>query len=295
MVISMIQYDEPVIRPPSEADSLILQATLGCSHNRCAFCVTYQTKRYRQRPEQGLMAEIDWAARIKPAVRKVFLGDGDALSLSTDRLLRILAHLKKRLPALRRTAAYARPANFRRKSVEELQALRRAGLQFLYVGLESGEDEILRRIEKGVTADEMAHLCAKPHEAGIKLFVTVVLGLGGPSLSDRHARATAALLDRIKPRFAAALSLMLPPRQPTYAEAFGDPGWRLLAPDEFLIETRNLVDAIRSNGIIFYTNHASNYVPVQGTLQKDKQKMLDKLDRAIEDPNRLRPDYLRGL
>jgi radical SAM superfamily enzyme YgiQ (UPF0313 family) len=291
----MIRYEQPVIRPPSEADSLILQVTIGCSHNRCAFCVTYQDKRFRARPREELFAEIDWAAEALPKVRKVFLGDGDALALSTAKLLAILDRLRERLPDLRRVSAYAAPMNFGYKSVDDLKKLRQAGLSLLYVGLESGDDDILRRIDKGVSSEEIAGLCDRPTEAGMKLFVTVILGLGGPRLSPQHAMHTAGLIDRVKPRFASALTLMLPPRQPSYQEVFGDPEWRSLTPKECLVECRQLLQEITSNGIIFYSNHASNYLPLRGTLQKDKEKMIAALDAAIRDPNRRMPEYLRGL
>jgi radical SAM superfamily enzyme YgiQ (UPF0313 family) len=292
---AMLRYEEPVIRPPSEADSLILQATIGCSHNRCAFCVTYQNKRFRIRPMDELLGEIDWAADSLPEIRRVFLGDGDALALSTEKLLTILGHLRDRLPGLRRVSTYASPMNFRHKSVDELKKLREAGLSMLYVGLESGDDDVLRRINKGVGAEEMATLCTRPTEAGMTLFVTVILGLGGPGLSLQHAAHTGQLIDRIRPRFASALTLMLPPRRPSYREVFGDPDWRPLDSKECLVECRQLLEEIRANGIVFYSNHASNYLPLRGTLQKDKEKMLTKLDAAIRDPNRRMPEYLRGL
>ncbi len=291
----MIRYSEPVIRPPSEADSLILQATIGCSHNRCAFCVTYQNKRFRARPRDELAAEIDWAGLEMPEIRKVFLGDGDALALSTGRLLKILARLYDRLPALRRVSAYASPHNFRNKSADDLQRLRQAGLQLIYVGLESGDDEVLERIDKGVTADEMAALLAKPTAAGIKLFVTTVLGLGGPRLTTRHADNTASLLDRIHPRFASALTLTLLPRDPSFEEIFGDSSWRLLTADEFLVECRRLIAGIESRGLIFYANHASNYVQLQGTLPKDKTRLLSAIDAALADPSLRRAEHRRGL
>ncbi|MCP4199124.1 MAG: radical SAM protein [Proteobacteria bacterium] len=291
----MLRYEEPVIRPPSEADSLILQATIGCSHNRCAFCVTYQDKRFRARPMEELLSEIDWAADSLPEIRKVFLGDGDALALSTEKLLTILGRLRDRLPGLRRISAYASPMNFRHKSVGELKKLREAGLSMLYVGLESGDDDVLCRINKGAGAEEMATLCTHPTEAGMTLFVTVILGLGGPRLSMQHATQTARLIDRVKPRFASALTLMLPPRQPSYQDVYDDPDWRPLDSEECLVECRQLLREIRSNRIVFYSNHASNYLPLRGTLQKDKDKMLASLDAAIRDPNRRMPEYLRGL
>jgi radical SAM superfamily enzyme YgiQ (UPF0313 family) len=293
----MIHYDEPLIRPPSEARSLILQATLGCSHNRCAFCVTYQGKAFRPRPAAELAREIDWAGRHLPHTRRVFLADGDALALGTDRLLEILDRLRRALPGLGRVSAYATPLNLRHKSVAELERLRRAGLTLLYTGIESGDAEILDRIDKGVAPEEMAALCARAAAAGMKLSATVVLGLGGPRLSRRHALATAALVDRVKPRYLSALTLMLPPREPSYARAFGDPAWRLLEPVEMVRELRLLVASITAGGIIFRANHASNHLALAGTLPKDRKGMLARIDSALADEEGpgFRPDWLRGL
>ena len=291
----MLDYDPPLYRPPSEARSLIFQATLGCSHNRCAFCVNYTSKRFRVKKERELFAEIDWAAERYRGVRRVFLADGDALVLSTNRLTRILEHLKKRLPALERVTAYAGPKNFRNKTVSELKDLRALGLSMLYIGLESGDDEILKRIDKGCTADEMASLCAKPTEAGMDLSVTVILGLGGPRLSNSNAVNTGRLIDRIRPKYASALTLMLEPREPSFEEAFGDPEFRPLGPLEILAECRTLLDTIVEDGIIFHSNHASNYLPLSGTLQKDKPRLLRSIDEALDDPTRLRPELFRGL
>jgi radical SAM superfamily enzyme YgiQ (UPF0313 family) len=291
----MIKYEEPVIRPPSESDSLILQATIGCSHNRCAFCIAYKEKNFRARPVTELAAEIEWASRSLPKVHRVFLGDGDALALSTRRLLAILKLLQENFPDLRRVSAYASPGNFRHKSVSELKELKEAGLSLLYVGLESGDDEVLRRVRKGASSAELVDLCALPQQAGMRLFVTVVLGLGGPRLSMRHARETARVLSQIKPRFAAALTLMLPRHESGFAQIFDDPEWRMLNATEMLVECRELVKQVDSNGILFYANHASNYVPLRGTLQKDKARLIEKLDKAIADPGCRMPEYFRGL
>jgi radical SAM superfamily enzyme YgiQ (UPF0313 family) len=291
----MIHYDEPVFRPPSESRSLILQATLGCSHNRCAFCVTYQTKHYRRRPTEELFAEIDWAGKHFREVPRVFLADGDALSLSTERLLVILERLYTQLPGLNRVSCYASPGNFRNKSVADLERLRAAGLSLLYVGFESGDDEVLQRIDKGFTQDEIASLCGKATEAGLDISATAILGLGGPRLTRRHAEQTARLIDRVRPRFASALTLMLVPRTPTFEEVFGDPEWRLLTPREMLFELRHLVDSVREDGIVFRSNHASNYLALAGTFQKDKAAMLRDIETALGDPGRLRPESWRGL
>jgi radical SAM superfamily enzyme YgiQ (UPF0313 family) len=291
----VIRYEEPVIRPPAEAESLILQATTGCSHNRCAFCVTYRGKRFRPRPLDTLFAEIDWAAGALPGLRRVFLADGDPLALPTERLLAILTRIGERLPTVRRVTAYASPQNFRRKGDAELARLAAAGLTQVYVGFESGDDEVLARVGKGATADEIAAACDRVHAAGIKISATVVLGLGGPRLSARHALATAKLIDRARPRFASALTLMLPPGSRRYADAFGDPTWRLLAPGEMLAELRALVAAVAADGVIFRANHASNYLPLEGTFQKSKARLLAELDAALADPCAWRPESLRGM
>lgn len=293
----MIHYVDPIYRPPSEARSLILQATLGCSHNKCAFCVSYQSKRFRARPEQELFAEIDFAAEELPGLRRVFLADGDALALSTRRMQRILERLYRKIPSLRRVTAYASPQNLARKSVDDLRRLRDAGLQMIYLGVESGDDEVLERVRKGVTSDEMIELCLKPQRAGIDLSITVILGLGGPRLSLRHAAGTARVLDRIAPRYASALTLMLEPRDPPFEEVFGDPEWRPLEPIEILSECREMIDRISADGINFHANHASNYLPLAGDLQRDKVRLLESIDQVLADPDaaRLRPEWLRAL
>lgn len=291
----MIHYDEPLFRPPSEARSLILQATIGCSHNRCAFCVNYRSKRFRVKKESELFDEISWAGKNFPHVRRVFLADGDAAVLSVRKLERILGRLRLEFPALERVTAYAGPKNFRTKSVEDLARLKEAGLTMLYIGAESGDDEVLARIDKGVTAEEMIELCRKPQEAGIDLSMTVILGLGGPRLSQRHARNTAALLDAVSPRYASALTLMLAPRSPSFIEAFGDPAWRMLAPDEILAECREMIAAMHSDGITFRSNHASNYLALAGELSRDKDALLRQIDDALSGRGRLRPEFMRGL
>jgi radical SAM superfamily enzyme YgiQ (UPF0313 family) len=293
----VIRYVDPIYRPPSEARSLILQATIGCSHNQCAFCVSYRKKRFRVRPEQELFDEIDWAAEELPGLRRVFLADGDAVVLSTSRLLRILERLYDRIPSLRRVTAYASPQNLVRKSVEDFQQLKDAGLTMIYIGVESGDDEVLDRVGKGVSAEEICSLCLKPQQAGIDLSITVILGLGGPRLSQRHAERTAQVLDTIAPRYASALTLMLEPREPTFEQVFDDPEWRPLSPLESLAECRVMIDGIHADGVIFHANHASNYLPLAGTLQRDKDQLLGAIDTVLDDPAaaHLRPEWLRGL
>lgn len=293
----MIQYEGSIYRPPSEGRSLILQATIGCSNNECAFCVAYREKRFRVRPEADFFAEIDWVAGAMPEVRRVFLADGDALVLSTDRMLRILEKLYGKLANLERVTAYGSPQNFLHKSVADLKRLRAAGLTMVYYGIESGDDEILKRIGKGATAQEVIDAGLKARQAGIDLSATVVLGLGGPDLSTRHAEATARVLNAIVPRYASALTLMVEPRKPGYKQVFGDPNWRMLNPIESLAECRLLLAGIDADGIVFRSNHASNYLSLAGDLQKDKQRLLQTIDDALDDPDLrdIRPEHLRRL
>ena len=293
----MIQYDGSIYRPPSEAYSLILQATVGCSNNQCAFCVAYQGKRFRIRSEADLFDEIDWAAGEMPQVRRVFLADGDALVLSTDRLLHILEKLYGKLANLERVTLYGSPQNFLKKSSASLSKLRKAGLTMIYYGIESGDDEVLKRIGKGATAEDIVSAGLLAQEAGIDLSVTVILGLGGPGLSTRHAQATSAVLNEIAPRYASALTLMLEPRKPSYQEIFDDPDWRMLDQGEILAECRLLLADIDADGITFRSNHASNYLSLAGDLQRDKQRLLNEIDNVLKDPESpfLRPEHLRRL
>ena len=292
-----IEYEMPLYRPPSEAYSLILQATIGCTHNRCAFCVAYQSKKFRVRPEKDLFDEIDWAAEEMPDTRRVFLADGDAFALAPEKMVRILERLYKKFPELERVTAYASPQNFKNRSVDDIRPVRRAGLTMLYFGLESGDDEVLERIDKGATSREMVAACQKAQEAGFDLSVTVILGLAGPQGSKRHAEATARALDQISPKYASALTLMLAPRSPAYPEVYADPDWRVLDPIETLREIRVLLANMHSDGITFRSNHASNYLALKGDLQKDKPKLLQIIDAALNDPDSplLRPEFLRAL
>jgi radical SAM superfamily enzyme YgiQ (UPF0313 family) len=308
---SPIRYVEPLYRPPSEAASLIFQVTLGCSNLRtapdpdsptgfrvrggCAFCVAYQTKPFRARPEGEVLEEIDAAAAAFPRTERVFLADGDALVLSPDRLLRILERLHARFPRLERVSSYGSPQNGLAKRPEDLRRLREAGLSLVYFGIESGDDDVLRRIDKGATADEMIEAGRRIREAGIALSATVVLGLAGPAGSFRHAEASARVVDAIAPEYAAALSLMLAPRVPSFEEAVADPSWRPLDPVETLRECGRFVEAIEADGIEFRSNHASNWVALKGRLQRDKARMLAEVARGIADPGRRRPEWSRGL
>jgi len=293
--MSPIRYDEPVYRPPSEARSLILQATIGCSHNACAFCYMYKEKSFRTRPWGELEAEIRYAAGRWPGTRRIFLADGDAFVLGTDKLERILDALKASFPALQPVAAYATPQNLLKKSVDEMRRLREKGLSILYYGVESGDPELLRAIGKGATPDEMVEGCRRAQEAGIKLSVTVVLGLGGREGSLRHARETAAVVNRIQPRYLSALTLMLGPFEEEYRRCMG-PDFSYNNPLDDVIELREVISLLDTKKCIFRSNHASNYLALAGILMKDKGRLLDEIDGALAHPDEmLRPEWTRGL
>lgn len=292
---AMVHYDEPVYRPPSEARSLILQATIGCSHNRCRFCYMYRAKRFRTRPWDELRAEVDEASRLRPGTRRIFLADGDALVLSTEKLDRILGYIGNSFPHLQRVTAYATPQNLLAKSTAELRRLRERGLSILYYGVETGDPELLRRIEKGATPREMIEGCRRAHEAGMKLSVTVILGLAGRSGSERHATETARLVNIIRPRYLSALTLMLGPYEESYALRMPS-GFSFNAPFDTCVELGRLIEHLDVDRCIFRSNHASNYLPLAGTLMKDRERLLAAVRQALERPDRfLRNEWVRGL
>jgi radical SAM superfamily enzyme YgiQ (UPF0313 family) len=291
----MLEYDQPVYRPPSEARSLILQVTVGCSHNGCGFCYMYKDKIFGVRPFDELSAEIEYAAGRWPETRRIFLADGDAFVLSTSKLERILVALRESFPALQRVTAYATPQNLLSKDVEEMRRLRELGLTILYYGAESGDPELLEVIGKGATPDEMAEGCARAKDAGLKLSVTVILGLAGKGGSSKHARATAELLNRIEPRYLSALTLMLGPYSDEFRSVMGE-GFEFNDPIDDVREMGELVGSLQTDMCIFRSNHASNYLALGGTLMKDRERLLGEIERALEDPEgRLRPEWLRGL
>jgi radical SAM superfamily enzyme YgiQ (UPF0313 family) len=308
-----LKYVEPIYRPPSEARSLIFQVTIGCSNlltrpdptsptgyrvkRGCAFCVAYQTKPFRARPQAEVLDEIDRVAEVYPSARRIFLADGDAVVLKTSRLREIVERCSRRFPDLERVTAYASPKNLLKKSVDELRELRRAGLTMVYLGIESGDEEVLRRVDKRATAEEMVAGCLKAKEAGIALSLTVILGLGGPEGSTRHAEATAQVINRINPEYAAALTLMTERRVPAFGEVYGDPAFRLLEVPEALAECRHLIACLDTEGTEFRSNHASNWLALKGLLNRDKDRLLATIDSALNDPDSplLRPEYWRAL
>lgn len=286
-------YEGAVYRPPSEATSLILQATIGCSHNRCTFCVSYLDKRFRVRSPGELEADLRVALRYNRGARRVFLADGDALAAPAGELLEMLGMLRRRLPRLERVGLYGSPMNIRNKSGDELRALREAGLGIVYMGLESGSDAILRFVKKGALSGDMVSAARKLKEAGIALSVIWMLGLGGRERTEEHARETARVLNAMDPEYAAALTLMLVEPAPICREVEAG---RLtpLSPRETLEELRRVVLGIELSSCILRANHASNYAQVRGTLPGEKGEMLRQIDEALR-REAFKPEWMRSL
>lgn len=293
-----IDYVEPVFRPPSEAKSLILPVTNGCSWNKCTFCEMYTQpqKKFRARKPDAVREDIERAARSLGGVRRVFLADGDAMVLPTRRLLEILQELRAAFPDLQRVSSYCLPRNLARKSVEELTELREAGLQILYVGMESGDDEVLRRINKGETAESTRSALSKIRSAGITNSVMVLNGLGGEVLSEQHAVNTARLCNDTQPDYLSTLVVSFPQGEERFRAGFGD-DFVPLNQDGLFREIRQFLEHLDLERTVFRSDHASNYLVLKGTLGRDKPRLLEEVNLAISDPGAatLRPEWMRGL
>ena len=290
-----------IFRPPSEAESLLLQVSLGCSHNKCTYCAMYDdpTQKFRIKPLATVEADIDEAARYAAAglpVRRVFLCDGDALILPTEHLATILSQLKEKIPTVRRVGVYGDARSILRKSVAELTQLRQLGLGIVYHGVESGDDVVLKSIIKGSTAEDAIAAAQRLREAGIRHSVMVMLGIGGVARSAEHASKTAAILTAMDPPFVGALTTTVVPNTPLAAQQ--DTGTFTL-PDQWglLAELRTILAESRFSRCRFHANHASNYVPLSLNLPTDRERGLATLDKILanRDEGDLRPEYLRGL
>ena len=289
-----MHYEGYCIRPPSEAGSILLQVTVGCSHNRCAFCGTYRNKRFRIKEERIILSDILYAARHMRQTDRLFLMDGDALIIPQPRLVWILERIREHLPWVKRIGAYANAKSIRRKSVEDLRRLRENGLGILYYGVETGDDEIRTAIQKGSTAATCIEMGRRVKEAGILLSATVLLGIGGRGQSLRHARATGRLLSAMDPDYVGALTVMLIPGTPLYRD---DESGAFELPDEagLLRELREMIAHTDLSGGYFFSNHASNYLPVKAKLPGGKQKALDLIDAALRGEVGLNPEWMRAL
>lgn len=291
-----VRYVDPVFRPPSEAESLILPLTDGCSWNRCSFCEMYATKDFRARSEDEVLDTVRRCGeRFGNEVRRVFLADGDALMLPTRRLLAALEAIRRHLPGVRRVSSYCLPRNLRKKSAAELRALAEAGLSLAYVGAESGDDEVLTRVDKGETFETTRAALDLLGAAGIRRSVMILNGLGGPEFSARHAENSARLINAVQPEYLATLVVSFPQGEARLRAGF--PGWAPLGQRELFEEMERFVSALELRRTVFRSDHASNWLVLKGTLGADKARLLGELRRAIEQPQDagLRPAWSRGL
>lgn len=287
-------YDRPLYRPPSEADSLIFQVTLGCSHNQCAFCIMYRSKKFCIRPQEALRADIEEMARAYRGARRIFLADGDAMIVPTEYMLKLLSLLYKRFPRLERVTAYANPSNLLEKSEEELSMIRRAGLQMLYFGIETGDDALLAKIRKGADSSQLIASGRKAIAAGLQLSATVILGLAGREGSRQHAVETARVCSALNPHYLSALTLILEGDTHYFLHCLGKE-WTLMDKCEILRELRLMIEHFSLEECVFRSNHASNYFPIKAVLNQDKTRLLKEIDGALENPELLRPENLRAL
>lgn len=290
-----MEYEGIVIRPPSEAESLILQVTLGCSHNKCTFCPTYKGRRFRIKDLEIIKSEIDEVAPYGP-FRKVFLADGDALIIPYPKLLGIMEYLNEKIKGLRRVGIYGNAKSILRKSVEDLRELKERKLGIIYLGVETGDQQLLQKVHKGVSYEQMVEAGRRVKEAGITLSVTVLLGLGGVEYSHQHALATARILSEIDPDFASALTLMVVPGTPLYEEMKAG-HFRLPSPFQLIEELGIIIAHSNFTQCYFTSNHASNYLPIKARLPRDKEAVVNLIHRVVTsgDSSILRPEYLRGL
>jgi len=289
-----ISYNEPLFRPPSEGRSLILQVTLGCSNNNCAFCDMYKSKSFKARKFEEIKQEIQEVAKLNHGFQKVFLADGDAFVLSTKKLLEICNEINFTFPKVRRISSYALPSNINKKSIEELKQLKNAGIEMLYIGLESGDNNVLEMVSKNETYQSSKDALLKLKKVGIKASVMILTGLGGNKYSQQHAINSAKLLNETNPEYVSTLVLSFPYGIEKYIKLFkGD--FEEMKTIDLLIELKIFMENLNLNNSIFRSDHASNYLILKGILNKDKQKFLQQINYALDNQDVLRKEWMRGL
>ncbi|MGA2330682.1 MAG: radical SAM protein [Syntrophales bacterium] len=290
-----MKYEGDIIRPPSEANSLLLQVTVGCSHNNCSFCPAYKKRKFRIKSYDEILEDILEASHWR-SIDKVFLCDGDALIIPQERLIQILGLIRTHIQGVKRVGTYANAKSILRKTVDELVELRDLGLGIVYLGIETGNDELLRMIRKGVTAEQMIEAGRRVKDAGIPLSVTVILGLGGGKQNTEHAHDTARILTDIDPEYASALTLMLMPGTPLHSEYESG---KFALPDKFdlLRELASIIEKSDFSSCYFTSNHASNYLPIRARLPQEKERTVTTIYDTIKknDVKSLRPEYMRGF
>ena len=292
----MLNYDAPLYRPPSEAKSLIFQVTLGCSFNECSFCDMYRSKEYSERSWEEVKSEIDLMAKTLPDTTRIFLADGDALNLSTDYMVQIVEYIYQKFPNLERVSCYAMPMNLLKKTPEELDMMNKAGLDRLYLGIETGNDIILKKVTKGATQSTMIKACNKAKDAGFTLSCMVILGLGGNKYTKENAVDTAKVINAVQPDYVGALTLYLENgiKEEFLTKFEGE--FERLTDSEAIDELELLISEINvDNAIVFRANHGSNAYNIAGTFPQDKQEMLEKITWMKKHPEVVRPQGLRGF
>jgi len=292
-----MEYDMPLYRPPSEARSLIFQVTIGCSWNKCLFCGMYKGKRFRVRPWEEVEKDIIEMSWLQPHARKVFLADGDVLAADTDFIIRVLDLINEKFPSLERISSYAGPTNLMEKSLDELKEFQKRKLDILYLGIESGNADVLKKICKGATGPQIIDGCKKAIDAGLRMSTIILLGLGGVKGSYAHAKDSAKAVNAIDPQFLACLTLMLGPHAEVYEKKLMGGDFKLIDKKQSLVELRWFVEDLALSACRFGTEHASNYLPLNGDFPGDKERILKLIDKALgDDKSRLlRPEWARGL
>ena len=289
-----MHYEGDMIRPPSEAGSILLQVTLGCSHNKCTFCGTFREKRFNIKKDDVIFEDIEFAAKHMQHQNKLFICDGDALIIPQRRLVKILKQIQSRLPWVNQVSLYANTKSIKMKTEEELTELHNLGVKLAYMGLETGDDVTLKNIRKGADSNRMIEMGKKIRRSGIKLSITVLIGLAGRDRSKIHAKETGRVLSAIDPEFVGALSLMLIPGTELH-EDYTKGEFELLTPEEMLEELGNMIAATDLSSGLFHANHASNYLPIRAKLPEEKEKTLKLINSALKGKIELRPEYMRAL
>jgi radical SAM superfamily enzyme YgiQ (UPF0313 family) len=296
LISTMIElgYDYPLYRPPSEANSIIFQVTLGCSFNKCSFCNMYRTKEYSERPWEEIKSEIDIVSKSFPQTERIFLADGDAINLSTEKLVQILDYIKEKFPNLARISCYAMPKNLLQKSPDELTLLNSKGLDMLYIGIETGNDILLKKITKGATSKSIIDACNRAKKSGFIISCMIILGIGGKKYSMEHMKETARVVSDVSPNFLAALTLIIEDGvYDEFMKKFSEP-FETLDDTLILNELEVLLNNINPiSPIVFRANHASNVYSIGGNLPEDKEKMLALVRSLKEHPELLKPKVLR--
>lgn len=290
-----MRYEGNIFRPPSEAYSLIIQVTIGCAHNKCTFCSMFKDKKFRVRDVNEILEDLDMARRTYRHVEKIFLADGDALCLTNSKLLIILDRIKKLFPECKRVGVYGSPQDVLMKKPEELIELHQNGIGIIYIGAESGSNQVLQDIQKGVSRAQMIEAVQKIEASGIQASVTFISGLAGPERWEEHALETASMISEMQPSYVGLLTLMVDPAAPIYDEIQAG-RFKILSAEEVLAETMLMLKNINvKRNCVFRSNHASNYVSLKGELPADKDRMVNQLRAALQNTSLIKDERFRAL